>query len=194
VTDTTDRLAEVLAPVLAEVGLDCYDVEVSGPHKARTLRVLVNRAEGIDLEAITAATKALTPVLDADPAVARALPGSYLLEVSSPGIERPLRTPGHFRGATGLSVSLKYRTESGGVERERVVVVAADDDGVEVDRDGTHLRVAYADIVQARTVFEWGGAPKPGSKPKRSTGRTSPESQTSNTHTTQTSAAVPAHG
>ncbi len=161
-TDTTDRLVAVLAPVLGAVGLECYDVELAGPNKARTLRVLVDREGGVDLEAITAATQALTPVLDADPAVARALPGSYLLEVSSPGVERPLRTPAHFGAAVGVPVSLKYRNAEGAVVRERVVVVGADDDAVDVDVDGEVRRVAFDDVVSARTVFEWGPAPKPG--------------------------------
>ena len=161
-TDTTDRLVSVLAPALEAVGLGCYDVELVGPNRSRTLRVLVDREGGVDLDAITAATQALAPVLDADPAVARALPGAYLLEVSSPGVERPLRTPAHFRAAIGAPVSLKHRTADGTVVRERVVVTDADADGIDVDVDGEHRRIALGDVLSARTVFEWGPAPKPG--------------------------------
>ena len=161
-SDTTDTLVDVLAPVLEGVGLGCYDVELVGPNRSRTLRVLVDRDGGVDLEAITAATKALGPVLDADPVVAKALPGTYLLEVSSPGVERPLRTPAHFRAAVGTPVSLKHRTDDGSAVRERVVVVAADDDGIDVDVDGERRRVALGDVLQARTLFEWGPTPKSG--------------------------------
>lgn len=157
-----DRLAPVLAPVLDEVGLTLYDVVLTGSGRARTLQVLVDRPGGVDLDAVTAATEALAPVLDADAVVAAVLPGAYLLEVSSPGLERPLRTPAHFRGAVGTPVSLKVRTPDGTTRRDRVLLVGADDDGIEVEVDGARERVGYGDVVQARTVFEWGPAPKPG--------------------------------
>ena len=91
----SERLAAVLVPVVRDLGLDLYDVELGGSARARTLRVLVDREGGVDLDAIAAATEALAPILDGDAEVARVLPGSYLLEVSSPGVERPLRTPAH---------------------------------------------------------------------------------------------------
>jgi ribosome maturation factor RimP len=163
---THDRLAAVLAPVLADLGLDLYDVEVTGSGRGRTLRVLVDRDGGVDLDAVTAATDSLTPVLDTDPVVASVLPGTYLLEVSSPGLERPLRTPAHYRRAIGTPISLKANAPDGTRRRERVLLVGADDEGIDVEIDGARERVAYDDIVQARTVFEWGPAPKPGKSAK----------------------------
>jgi len=167
VTDSThqaDRLAAVLAPVLAGVGTTLYDVELAGSGRARTLRVLIDRDGGVDLDAVTAATEVLAPVLDADPVVAAVLPGPYLLEVSSPGLERPLRTPDHFARAVGSPISLKSTTADGTRRRDHVLLVGADDDGIAVEIEGARERVRYADIVQARTVFEWGPAPKPGTK------------------------------
>jgi ribosome maturation factor RimP len=160
-----DRLAAVLAPPLEAIGIVLYDIEITGTGRTRTLRVLVDRAAeygGVDLETVTAATEALAPVLDEDRVVASVLPGTYLLEVSSPGLERPLRTPAHFQGAIGSAVSLKATGADGTNRRDRVVLVAADDDAIEVEIDGTRERVVYGDIVQARTVFEWGPQPKPG--------------------------------
>ena len=81
--------------------------------------------------------------------------------MSSPGLERPLRTPAHFRASIGTPISLKV-TADGTTRRDRAVLVDADDDGSQVDIDGARERVDYGDIVQARTVFEWGPAPKPG--------------------------------
>jgi ribosome maturation factor RimP len=170
-TDQADRLAAVLAPVLAEVGVTLYDVELAGSGRARTLRVLVDREGGVDLEAVTTATEAVSPVLDSDAAVAEVLPGTYLLEVSSPGLERPLRTPAHFRGAVGTPISLKATSADGTSRRDRVLLVGADDDGIEVEIDGVREHVGYGDIVQARTVFEWGPAPKPGKPAAKGGGR-----------------------
>ncbi len=163
--EALDRLGTVLAPPLEAIGIALYDVELTGNGRATTLRVLVHRTgeQGrVDLETVTAATEVLGPVLDDDPVVASVLPGTYLLEVSSPGLERPLRTPAHFRGAVGAPVSLKATTADGPNRRDRVMLVAADDDAIEVEIDGSRERVDYGDIVQARTVFEWGPAPKPG--------------------------------
>jgi len=183
--DRTDRLATVLAPPLAELDLTLYDVEIAGSGRGRTLRVLIDRSRGalgdlasrVDLEDVTRATEALGPVLDADPVVAAVLPGTYLLEVSSPGLERPLRTPAHFSHAVGNVISLKARAVDGTSSRNHALVVAADDDAIEIEVDGTHRRVEYADIVQARTVFEWGPAPKPGTQGKKPGAAKSPKSK-----------------
>ena len=168
-----ERLVAVLEPVVRDLGLELYDVEIGGSNRARTLRVLVDRDGGVDLDAITAATEALAPVLDRDAEVAAVLPGSYLLEVSSPGLERPLRTPAHFRRAVGDTVSLKSRDAQGAVTRRRAVLAAADDDGIEIETDGARERVAYDDIVASHTVFDWGPAPKPGSSTR---GKATPKS------------------
>jgi ribosome maturation factor RimP len=155
-----DAVVAAAAPVLDRLGLAVYDVQLAGG-RTPTLRVLVERdtGDGVDLDAITSATRALSSALDADPALSTLLPGPYTLEVSSPGLERPLRTPAHFRRAVGSQVSIKARTASGGARR-RGVVVEADDQGVDVDFGGAHERVPYDDIVQARTIFEWGAPPR----------------------------------
>ena len=96
-------IADAVSPVVAALGLDLYDIEVTGSGRARIVRVMIDRPAGedgsdragIDLEAIAAATEAVSPILD-QPPVDRILSGSYSLEVSSPGLERPLRTPAHF--------------------------------------------------------------------------------------------------
>ena len=164
----SERLVAVLEPIVRDLGLELYDVEVGGTARARTLRVLVDRDGGVDLDAITKATQALAPVLDGDGEIARVLPGSYLLEVSSPGLERPLRTPAHFARAIGTTISLKSRDAEGAVSRRHAVLAAADDDGVEIEIHGARERVEYDDIVASHTVFEWGPAPKPGKSAKAS--------------------------
>jgi len=163
-TAASDALASVIEPILAPRGLSLYDVELAGASgKARTLRVLVERTDGapVDLDVITAATEALSPVLDSDPTADRILRGAYTLEVSSPGLERPLRRPAHWRGVVGAVVSVKARFE-GVTERFRGTVISADDEAVTLDVDGHERRIPLADVTQARTVFEWGPQEKPG--------------------------------
>ena len=167
-TERSDALAAAVEPVLAQLGLDLYDLEISGRGPTQTLRVMIDRRDGggIDLDAITAATQAISPVLDDDPAVAALLRDSYTLEVTSPGLERPLRTPAHFRRAIGSTVSVK--TGFGpDATRRRGVIVAADDTAFDLEADdGSRERVAYDDAIQARTVFEWGPASKSKTKSK----------------------------
>jgi len=169
-----DTIVRSLAPAVAELGLDLYDVELSGSGRARILRVMVDRDGGVDLEAIADATQAVSPLLDAPP-LDSVIAGPYALEVSSPGLERPLRTPAHFARAVGETVSVKLRPGDDHTEdhsddqgarlrgRVRGVVAAADDSGFELllDDEVTE-RIAYGDVSQARTVFEWGNEPKRG--------------------------------
>ena len=157
---TITAVHDALAPVVTGLGFALYDVELNGTGASRTLRVTIERDGGVDLDAITDVTRAVSPVLDAEPSLA----GSYLLEVSSPGLERALRTPAHFAGARGETVSVKFRTEAGSAARVRGVLVEADDRGCVVDTDDGRQELSYDDITQARTVFEWGPAPRPASR------------------------------
>jgi len=152
-----ETLRQRVAPVVAALDLELYDIELSGASGSRTLRVTVTRPGGVDLDAITAVTQAVSPMLDDGPAPA----GPFLLEVSSPGIERTLRTPAHYVGAIGSTVSVKLRTDSGTRRAHGVLVEAGADDFV-VEVDGEREQLAYADVTQARTVFEWGPQPRPG--------------------------------
>jgi ribosome maturation factor RimP len=168
VPERAESLAGVIAPVLASLDLELFDLELTGSGGGRILRVVVDRTGGVDLDSITAATEAISPVLDglsekADPSLA----GPYALEVSSPGLERPLRRPDHYRRAVGTTVSVKTRDEQGAARRVRGVLAAAADDGFTLETDAGPERFAYADVTQARTVFEWGPPPKPSPKRKK---------------------------
>ena len=157
-----EAIAAEIRPAITSLDLDLYDVDITGTGRARVMRVLIDRAGGVDLDAITRATEAIMPILDAS-SIDDALAGSYTLEVSSPGLERPLRRPEHFRGAVGSTASIKLRAGDVPARRIRGAVVVADDAGCDVLLDtGETEHVTYDDIVQARTVFEWTGKPKTG--------------------------------
>ena len=148
-----ERVRRLVEPLLSGLGLECYDVEYAGGR----LIVMADREGGVDLDALTAATRLISAALDRDDPV----PGHYLLEVSSPGLERRLRTPDHFRRFVGSTLSVKLVPTVEGARRLRGVLDTADDDGISVDGRA----VAYADIERAQTVFEWGPGPKPGKRP-----------------------------
>jgi ribosome maturation factor RimP len=166
---TVDTVTDAVLPALAALDLRLYDVAITGAGRARVVRVLVDRDGGVDLDALTRASEAIAPRLDTGPAAA-ALGSSFSLEVSSPGLERPLRRLEHFQGAVGELASVKSRDADGVAQRVRGVVTAAADDAVELTlEDGRVERIALADVVQARTVFEWGASAPREHRPKGST-------------------------
>ena len=155
-----DRVRELVLPVLAERQLELYDVEMAGP----VLRVVVDGVDGgaLDMAAVADATRAVSRLLDeVDP-----ISGRYTLEVTSPGLERNLRLPQHFERAVGEKVKIKTVAEVEAGRRVEGILEAADPSGIAVRTDGGEgdpvRRVGYDQIVRARTVFEWGPAPKPG--------------------------------
>jgi ribosome maturation factor RimP len=160
--EQVEAVRAAVAPVVDALGLRLYDVELSGSGAGRVLRVTVASDGGLDLDAITRATQAISPVVDGEPALA----GPYLLEVSSPGVERALRRPEHYLGARGEQVSIKYHTESG-PQRVHGVLLDADDARCVVDVDGASVDIAYDHVTSARTVFEWGAQPRPGAPSTR---------------------------
>jgi ribosome maturation factor RimP len=146
-----ERVQVLVAPLLEAEGLELYDLQLDGP----LLRVLVDRDGGADIDAIARVSRALSRALDEhDP-----IEGRYTLEVSTPGLERPLRTPAHFVRATGSTVKVKTRPGTEGERRVEGVITGADDVAVTVqDEAGATRTVAYDDIERARTVFVWGPA------------------------------------
>jgi ribosome maturation factor RimP len=164
VTDRVTAIRAELAPIVESLGLTVYDVTLTGGARS-TLAVLVDRPGGVDLDALEIATRTVSAALDAmDP-----VHGRYLLEVSSPGLERPLRTSEHFAGAVGETVSCKARDAEGHVERIRGTLVAADAETITLAAETGDRSVPLDAVTGARTVFEWGPAPKPGrgSRPGR---------------------------
>jgi ribosome maturation factor RimP len=161
-----DEILDLVLPLVDALGCRLYDLELSGSGRARTLRVLIDHDGGVDLEAITAATQAISAALDTSTAIS----GPFLLEVSSPGLERPLRRPEHFAGAIGETVTISSHTDSG-PERRRGTLVDAGEHACIVDIDGEREEIAYESISKARTVFEWGPEPRPREKTTKTRGR-----------------------
>ena len=139
--------------LLTTLGLDLYDLEMS----RGTLNVVVDKAGGVDLDDLTSANRAISEWLDLnDP-----IDGRYTLDVSSPGLERRLRTPAHFRSAVGQIVTLRERREGEATRRLEGTVVASDEHSVTLAVADAEVVVSLASIERARTVFQWGAQAKP---------------------------------
>ena len=150
---TADRVRDLIVPLVEAADLEVYDLDLNGG----VLQVLVDREGGADIDAIARLSRSISHALDEDDPI----DGHYTLEVSTPGLERPLRTPDHFARATGMTVKVKTKPGTEGDRRLEGTIAAADDDTVTVQgSDGTPRTLHYDEIERARTTFEWGGAPK----------------------------------
>ncbi|MDE0804425.1 MAG: ribosome maturation factor RimP [Acidimicrobiales bacterium] len=153
----TDIVRTMAEPLAEAEGADVYDVTFAGGK----LAVAINRQGGIDLDTLADISRELGQRLEDDDVIS----GSYTLEVTSPGLERPLRTPGHYAGAVGEDVTIRTKPDTEGERRVRGTILAADDTSVTVDLedDGGRRTISFADVERARTTFSWGPQPKPGS-------------------------------
>lgn len=143
-----DHLMKLLEPVVGAEGLDLEDVTVTAAGKRRLLRVVVDRDGGVSLDDVAEVSLAVSQALDEDDAMGSA---AYTLEVSSPGVDRPLTEPRHWRRAAKRLVKAEMR--DGTVVEGRVL--AADDSGVDLDVDGTGRRLDYQDLARGRVQVEF---------------------------------------
>lgn len=154
-TDITDRLAGLLSGPLAGLGLDLEFVELTKAGKHSSLRVAVDQDGGVDLDQVAEATREVSRVLDETPegerALAGVLSGPYTLEVSSPGVSRPLTLPRHWRRNTGRLVTCAL------VEGEPVTgrIRSADDEGAVLVVDGDEVRLGYEQVRKAKVEIEF---------------------------------------
>lgn len=144
----------LVRPVVEAAGLDLWDAVYRKEGGRMVFRVAVDREGGVDLDTISAISERLSRRLDLED-FGR---GRYELEVSSPGLERALRRPEHFRRSVGERVRVKTVEPVNGTKTHHGALVFADDEALVVATDGGELRVPYASVASARTVFDWGPA------------------------------------
>lgn len=160
-----DRVHAVVDPLIHDLDLELVDLVYSGGR----LKITIDHAEGLGTEMLTKATRLISHELDLEDPIN----GTYTLEVTSPGVERTLRLPPHYMRSIGDTVSLKLKPNDENLRRLKGELTAADDRSVTVATDGGDHTVSYEQIAKAKTVFEWGPAPKPGKRPnpnKKKTG------------------------
>ncbi|MEX1217118.1 MAG: ribosome maturation factor RimP [Acidimicrobiales bacterium] len=151
------RVRALIEPLVASQGLILFDLEQAGP----ILRVTVDRNGGVGIDDITKTTRAISRAFDEHDPIASA----YTLEVSSPGLERVLRTPAHYAWAVGRTVAVKTYPNHPVGRRFAGSVTASTETTVTVALDeplGESITFNLGEIENARTTFVWGPAPKPG--------------------------------
>jgi ribosome maturation factor RimP len=153
------RLASVLRPVVTAAGLDLENVRITAVGRRRLLKVVVDGDGGVTLDAITEVSRALSAELDASGAMGEA---PYTLEVSSPGAERPLTEPRHWRRAAGrlVRVPLAGRARAGDTPKGPAAVegrvLTASETGVVLEVAGQRREFGYAELGPGKVLLEFG--------------------------------------
>ena len=146
---TRERLVEELTEPLLSIGLDLELVDVTTAGRRRVVRVAVDKDGGVTLDDVAVATKEVSRVLDGSDVMGEQ---PYTLEVSSPGVDRPLTLPRHWRRNVGRLV--KVTNGEGTTVLGRIL--SQEDDAALVDVDGSPRRVSFADVSKAHIQIEFG--------------------------------------
>ena len=170
-----DRVTSLVAPIVTDLGLDLYDIEYTGGIVRIVVDTQPGGPTGVSLENIALITRLVSREFDhSDP-----VPGRYTLEVTSPGLERTLRLPRHFVREVGKTIAVRLSSALDGQRRIQGDLVSATEDTIVVclsDNALTEVTIPLSIVERAKTVFQWGPTPKPGStgaatKSKKSTSR-----------------------
>jgi ribosome maturation factor RimP len=146
-----EKLVALVEPLLGNLGYELVDLEFGGGRGSATLRVYIDRAEGVGIEDCERVSREVSALLDVhDP-----IPTNYRLEVSTPGLDRVLRTPAHFARFAGARVEVELIAPRDGRRRYTGALVQAGATGIELAVDGAAVPLSYAEIFRARLVPEW---------------------------------------
>lgn len=152
------RLRAAIEPVVSASGYDLEELTVSRAGRRQVVRVVVDGDAGVDLDVVAALSREISAALDAaEESGGDLAAGEYTLEVTSPGVDRPLTQPRHWRRNAGRLVAVKA-----GQRQVTGRVAAADQDGVRLDVDGERLVVPYAELGPGRVQLDFSRAAEPG--------------------------------
>lgn len=153
-TTQSDRLRALLDPIVSDSGADLEEVKVTAAGKRRQLLVVVDTDGGVQLDLVAELSRGIAQVLDESDVMGGA---PYVLEVTSPGVDRPLTRPRHYRRALGRLARLRL-TEGGELTAR---ITAVDDEGLDLEVPGVkgrrpkERRLAFAEIAGARVEIEF---------------------------------------
>jgi ribosome maturation factor RimP len=145
------RVRDALLPVVSGAGFDLEDVSVSAAGRRSVVRVVVDRDGGVDLDAVAEISRLVSDALDSDE-VTGSTP--FTLEVTSPGVDRPLTEPRHWRRNIGRLVQASVSGEGSVTGR----VLSADETAVTLDVDGSERVIDFADLGQGKVQVEFNRA------------------------------------
>lgn len=145
-----DQLTQLLEPVVTQLGCELWELEYTGQSDGGLLRLYIDSAEGISVEDCERVSRAVSAAMD----VADPIASHYTLEVSSPGLDRVLRTPRHFDLFAGERVRVEMKRPVGGRKRFLGTLTSVDEGGITLEVDGTAVSLPFDGINKARVAPE----------------------------------------
>jgi len=146
-----ERLNELLGPLVEDLGYEFVGLEYHSHPKQAVLRVYIDREGGVDLEDCEYVSREVAAMLDVEDPIA----GHYNLEISSPGLDRPLFTLEQFRRFTGAEAQVSLFAPQGGRRKFKGRILATDDGMVRMEVDGAEIALKFENIAKARLVPDW---------------------------------------
>ena len=146
-----DKLLELLGPEVAALGYELVELDAPGAGGSGTLRIYIDREDGITVDDCERVSHRVSGVLDVEDPI----PGHYVLEVSSPGLDRPLFEPDHFTRFVGHLARVKLKAPVDGRSNFRGRILAVEGDEVVLQVDGQAMRLPFARLASARLVPEF---------------------------------------
>jgi ribosome maturation factor RimP len=146
-----EKLMALSEPLLAQLGYELVDLDYAAGRRHALVRVFIDRPQGVGVDDCERVSHELAALLDVEDPV----PIAYTLEVSSPGLDRVLRTPAHFQRFVGERIWLELRVARDGRRRYTGRLEAASPEGIELTVDGAKVAVRFSEIERARLAPQW---------------------------------------
>jgi len=146
-----EKLIALTEPLLAQLGYELVDLEYVPGRTHAVLRIFIDRPAGVGLDDCERVSGEVSALLDVEDPV----PTGYTLEVSSPGLDRVLRTPAHFQRFVGERVRVELLQSRDGRRRYTGRLQALNAEGIELNVDGAMVAVSFAEIGRARLAPLW---------------------------------------
>lgn len=147
----SETISGIIEPIILSMGIELVDVEFKKEQGRWILRVFIDREGGIRLQDCELVSREIEPVLDAEDPVIH----TFTLEVSSPGLQRPLKKRGDFERFRGKLVKIKLYTPLDGEKTFCAYILQTEGDDLILDRQGKSLRVPFVKIAKANLEVEW---------------------------------------
>ncbi len=146
-----ERLLPIITPIVTQqFGIDLIEVELKGSKANMVVRIIVDADGGVKLETCTAVNRAIGDALD----TTDVMPARYRLEVSSPGLDRPLRTLRDFQRNLGRTVHLRYH-DNGETKETEGVIERVSEGGISLETNSGVLMIPFATIDYGKVIIQW---------------------------------------
>ncbi len=160
---TNEELSALLAPAIADLGLELVGIEFSPNTAGSLMRIYIDEPDrGVTIEDCERASREISALLDVNDPVA----GRYTLEVSSPGLERPLFTPAHFLRFAGHVAKVNTSVPLDGRRRFQGVIKTVEGDRISMEQDGKLVEIVHANIAKARLLPDYSALGMPQARPE----------------------------